>query len=92
MASSSVTVGLRLPAIADSNQQYAGSTSVIHTDTETNPQPNALASYVQVYRAPTTPENRSVWVQTKVFRTDYSSAGAQGEWFSDYTYVNKKVL
>ena len=92
MATASCTVGLRLPAIPDANQAFAGMTSVIHTDTETNPLPNALAAATQVYRAATTPENRNVWVQTKVFRTDYSSAGAQGEWFQDYTYVNKKVL
>ena len=93
MATSNVSYGFRVPADYPDTPVLAES-STIHTDTESEPTPSVTGSYTPhaPFNANTRDTTRTVQVQTKVFRTDYSNAGAAQEYQSCYISVTKDKL
>lgn len=88
MATSNVAFGLRLPANYP-DLPVLGAAGVIHTDTETEPTAQTVAyKYFVPFDKEHRDTSRNVQVQTKIFRTDYSSAGAQAEYQDAYITVS----
>jgi len=94
MATSSTSIGLRLPAAYPHNQTFPAVQGNILTNTETQPSVSASARAIKGIRPERTRQSlstkRTIQVQTKVFRTDQDSGAS--DFSSCYTSVSEDKL